>query len=162
MRVCALRLRIRGPERMIGSRHQAPIRTLCSRSSRPGVRPVASDGRLRGVLVNPDSLELIPAVHGVLPWFFPRRAGRCLMPTMIQIRAKRTSDSKSSAPTRTALTEHSHTGIPRGGEVEPPEEAFQLCEAPEQRQPFQAEAPDAGDGRNYYEDREFKHGRSRG
>jgi hypothetical protein len=47
-------------------------------------------------------------------------------------------------------------------EDEPLEEACEVCEAPEKDQRFQTEAPDAGAGHFYHDDREFKHGRSRG
>jgi hypothetical protein len=81
---------------------------------------------------------------------------------MIQPRAKKSFDPQANAPKTTALSGHSHREIPKTTEVEPPEDALQMCEAPERRQPWQQEAPDAGDGRNYHDDRGFTHGRSRG
>jgi len=84
------------------------------------------------------------------------------MTTMIQPRAKQSSEPNDSTSKRTVLTGHSRQGIPRSGEAEPPEEALEFCEAPERGQAIQEEAPDAGDGRNYHDDRELKHGRSRG
>ena len=47
-------------------------------------------------------------------------------------------------------------------EDEPLEEAFEDTEAPESGARFDLEAPDAGEGSLYHDDREFKHGRSRG
>jgi hypothetical protein len=47
-------------------------------------------------------------------------------------------------------------------ELEPPEQALQVCEAPELGQQAHTEAPDAGKGRDDSHDHEFRHGRSRG
>jgi hypothetical protein len=47
-------------------------------------------------------------------------------------------------------------------EDEPLEEAFEDCETPESGGRPHLEAPDAGEGHFYHDDREFKHGRSRG
>ena len=47
-------------------------------------------------------------------------------------------------------------------EDEPLEEAFEDSEPPESGAGPHLEAPDAGDGHLYHDDREFKHGRSRG
>jgi len=47
-------------------------------------------------------------------------------------------------------------------EDEPLEEAFEDSEPPESGARPHLEAPDAGDGHLYHDDREFKHGRSRG
>jgi len=47
-------------------------------------------------------------------------------------------------------------------EDEPLEEAFEDSEPPESGSRTHLEAPDAGDGHLYHDDREFKHGRSRG
>jgi hypothetical protein len=47
-------------------------------------------------------------------------------------------------------------------EDEPLEEAFEDSEPPESGARSHLEAPDAGDGHLYHDDREFKHGRSRG
>jgi hypothetical protein len=47
-------------------------------------------------------------------------------------------------------------------EDEPLEEAFEDSEPPESGAGPRREAPDAGDGHLYHDDREFKHGRSRG
>ena len=47
-------------------------------------------------------------------------------------------------------------------EDEPLEEAFEDSEAPESGARLDLEAPDAGEGHFYHDDREFKHGRSRG
>jgi len=47
-------------------------------------------------------------------------------------------------------------------EDEPLEEACEAGEAPENDQRFHTEAPDAGEGHFYHDDREFRHGRSRG
>jgi hypothetical protein len=47
-------------------------------------------------------------------------------------------------------------------EDEPLEEAFEDTEAPESGARIDLEAPDAGEGSLYHDDREFKHGRSRG
>jgi hypothetical protein len=47
-------------------------------------------------------------------------------------------------------------------EDEPLEEAFEDSETPESGGRPHLEAPDAGDGHLYHDDREFKHGRSRG
>jgi hypothetical protein len=45
---------------------------------------------------------------------------------------------------------------------EPLEEAFEDSEPPESRARPHGEAPDAGAGHFYHDDREFRHGRSRG
>lgn len=45
---------------------------------------------------------------------------------------------------------------------EPLEEAFEIGEAPEREARLRTEAPDAGDAHFYHDDREFRHGRSRG
>jgi hypothetical protein len=47
-------------------------------------------------------------------------------------------------------------------EDEPLEEAFEDCEPPDSGSRFHREAPDAGSGHLYHNDRELKHGRSRG
>ncbi len=47
-------------------------------------------------------------------------------------------------------------------EDEPLEEACEAGEAPENEERFHTEAPDAGEGHLYHDDREFRHGRSRG
>jgi hypothetical protein len=47
-------------------------------------------------------------------------------------------------------------------EDEPLEEAFEDSEPPESGARPHLEAPDAGEGHFYHDDREFKHGRSRG
>ncbi len=47
-------------------------------------------------------------------------------------------------------------------EDEPLEEAFEDSEPPESGVREDLEAPDAGQGYVYHDDREFKHGRSRG
>ena len=47
-------------------------------------------------------------------------------------------------------------------EDEPLEEAFEDCEPPDSGSRFHQEAPDAGSGHFYHDDRELKHGRSRG
>ena len=51
---------------------------------------------------------------------------------------------------------------PSRREFEPLEEAVADSEAPEQRTQTQVEAPDAGEPQFPYDDREFRHGRSRG
>ena len=56
----------------------------------------------------------------------------------------------------------SYRAQPVRREDEPLEEAFEDTEAPESRARIDLEAPDAGEGSLYHDDREFKHGRSRG
>ncbi len=56
----------------------------------------------------------------------------------------------------------SYRNKPVRREDEPLEEAYEVCEAPENDQRCHTEAPDAGDGHFYHDDREFRHGRSRG
>jgi hypothetical protein len=47
-------------------------------------------------------------------------------------------------------------------EYEPPEESYEDSEGPEQRARLHVEAPDAGEPQVSHDDRELRHGRSRG
>jgi hypothetical protein len=51
---------------------------------------------------------------------------------------------------------------PTRREYEPPEEAIEDSEAPEQGTRLRVEAPDAGEPQFPHDDRELRHGRSRG
>ncbi len=65
-------------------------------------------------------------------------------------------------PSTTGLSGHSFPVRPIRREYEPLEDAVADGEAPEQRTQVRVEAPDAGDPQFPHDDREFKHGRSRG
>jgi hypothetical protein len=58
--------------------------------------------------------------------------------------------------------ESSYRMKPVRREDEPLEEAFEDSEPPESGARHHVEAPDAGAGNLYHDDREFRHGRSRG
>ncbi len=69
------------------------------------------------------------------------------------------------SPNRVAGAEEarlSHSMRPLRREYEPLEEAFEDSEAPERGILVRVEAPDAGEPQFPHDDREFRHGRSRG
>jgi hypothetical protein len=70
--------------------------------------------------------------------------------------------SSQGSPSAAEHPRSSYRMKPVRREDEPPEEACEVDEAPEKDQRFPTEAPDAGAGHFYHDDREFKHGRSRG
>ena len=75
------------------------------------------------------------------------------------------SDTDLSSQNRVSAAENprdSYRIKPVRREDEPPEEACEIDEAPENDQRLHTEAPDAGAGHFYHDDREFRHGRSRG
>ena len=69
--------------------------------------------------------------------------------------------SQSRAST-TEIPDGSYQMRPLRREYEPPEEAVEDSEAPERGTRLRVEAPDAGEPQFSYDDREFRHGRSRG
>jgi hypothetical protein len=75
------------------------------------------------------------------------------------------SDIDLSSQSCVSTAEHPRSSYrmkPVRREDEPLEEACEVCEAPEKDQRFHTEAPEAGAGHFYHDDREFRHGRSRG
>ena len=70
--------------------------------------------------------------------------------------------SSQNCASTTEQPRSSHRMKPVRREDEPLEEAFEDCEAPEKDQGFHLEAPDSGEGHFYHDDREFRHGRSKG
>lgn len=101
----------------------------------------------------------------VLPWLFPRRAGRCCMATATKTRLKtrktqvrlplpsdhlREADSSQTSPPLTQVSR----------EQEPLENAVRRQEAPEAWQTRRSEAPDAGRGTECSEHDTFTRGRS--
>jgi hypothetical protein len=134
----------------------------------PGVRLVANDGLPRGVSavkIHRSDLWIRVNDRGPLPWVFPRRAGRCFMSTVIN--SEKMNASVLERPPEDALSvtreQQGSLRIPTGRrEPEPLEEAFDYCEAPERGAQSDREAPDAGEAQFLYDDREFRHGRSRG
>ena len=132
----------------------------------PNVRLVANDGRSREVCL---IVEIGPTGFWQdrvrLPWFFPRRAGRCVVSVLIKPEKMNSSVLDGVSPNRVSGAEEatlSHNMRPLRREYEPPEEAFEDGEAPERSIQVRVEAPDAGEPQFLYDDREFRHGRSRG
>jgi len=86
------------------------------------------------------------------------------MATMIRLKPRRSFDLKISSPGTVPENEqrrHSPHVNHDGHEAEPPERAVQAREAPEFWLKRPPEAPDAGNGGVPFDDREFRHGRSR-
>ena len=70
--------------------------------------------------------------------------------------------SSQSTGLETEPRRFSTVGTRTQHELEPPERALQVCEPPELGVKDHVEAPDAGEGRDYPDDRDLRHGRSRG
>jgi hypothetical protein len=121
-----------------------------------GVRPVANDGRPREVpviAIRPSDLD---RDRGRLPWLFPRCAGRCLVSILIN------AEKKNPIVRDRVSAGNSYQVRPLRREYEPPEEAIEDSEAPERGTRLRVEAPDAGEPQFSHDDRELRHGRSRG
>ena len=105
---------------------------LNARPSRRGVRPEAIDDRPRAVWVTESPPILSgPAPTPMLPWFYPRRAGRCPMSTMMKIRSRFPSHSKVGEPapiTATGQGRHSSHPKPIRPEEEPQEDSVRVTE----------------------------------
>ena len=88
---------------------------LNARPSRRGERPGAIDDRPRVVWVTESPpIPSGPAPLPMLPWFYPRRAGRCPMSTMMKIRSRFPSHSKVGAPAPIKSTKQgSHSSHPK-------------------------------------------------
>jgi hypothetical protein len=87
------------------------------------------------------------------------------MSILIKTGTMNSSDIDLSSQGRVSTSEaprSSYRNKPVRREDEPLEEACEVCEAPENDQRFHTEAPDAGAGHFYHDDRELRHGRSRG
>jgi len=86
------------------------------------------------------------------------------MATMIKSKPRRSSDLKVCLPSTVPDLEQpqqSPRASGKGHEAEPPERAVRAREAPEFGPKRPPEAPDAGKGGVLFDDREFRHGRSR-
>jgi hypothetical protein len=101
----------------------------------------------------------------MLPWFYPRCAGRCPMSTMMKIRSRFPSSLKVGTPDPIRTTGQGRFAPnlkPIPSEEEPQEDSVRVTEAPESWQDSHAEAPDAGRGVSHsIVESEFTHGRSR-
>jgi len=86
------------------------------------------------------------------------------MATMIKPKPRVSSDLRMSSPASVPETVQPRfsAGVSHNGhEAEPPERAVQAREAPEYGLKCPPEAPDAGKGGVFPDDRHFRHGRSR-
>jgi hypothetical protein len=129
------------------------------------VRPAANDGPSREVLMIAILLSGHHQDQGRLPWVFPRRAGRCLVSILInpeKMNPAVLDRSSQSGVSATGELRSSYQMRPLRREYEPLEEASEGCEAPERGERLHLEAPDAGEPQFSHDDREFRHGRSRG
>lgn len=138
---------------------------LGARPGWPGVRPVANDGLSREVPV----INVFPSdLHqgqGRLPRVFPRRAGRCLVSILINPEKMNSAVLDRSSQSGVSAAEeprYSYRMRTLRREYEPLEEASEDCEAPERGAQLHLEAPDAGEPQFPHDDRELRHGRSRG
>ncbi len=87
------------------------------------------------------------------------------MSILIKTGTMESSNIDLSSQNSVSTAEHprsSYRNTPVRREDEPLEEAYEVCEAPENDQRFHTEAPDAGERHFYHDDRELRHGRSRG
>jgi hypothetical protein len=114
------------------------------------------------IAMSPPKLERDPAA---LPWLFPRRAGRCLMSVLTKTELTNSPAVEPAPEGRVSIAETPRSTFrvkPVRRDDEPLEEAFEDSEPPEIGARLHLEAPDAGEGHFYHDDRELKHGRSRG
>ena len=87
------------------------------------------------------------------------------MSVLSTIELKNSSTVERSPQSGASATEQARSSYrlkPVRREDEPLEEAFEDSEPPESGAQPHLEAPDAGDGNLYHDDRGFRHGRSRG
>jgi hypothetical protein len=141
------------------------INALNARPSWRGERPGAIDDRPRAVWVmESPPIPSGPAPLPILPWFYPRRAGRCPMSTMTKVRSRITGHSKASSHAPNAAAGQARISsnlrsIPK--EDEPKEDSARVTEAPESWQE-RREAPDSGRGVSHTMiESDYTHGRSR-